>query len=434
MTNMNKIEKMASNGWIVFRLPYGQKKTPPKGFTGKKAITGDAIESMMKSELALYNEKNNNIGIRMPMDVVGIDVDDSSTLSGRAVRDLTQGSYRITSTDGYERYTAYYRLPEGVSSDALRNLPDEVDLITHNHRYSVIGGHPSGRQYRILDKDNNEIESLPDWADLDTLPTGVMNIMKREDKALKSPISVQKSNKAQCDTSGIEMAHTACERSTKVYNKGLEVMASSVSRHNGFLNAVKALNAENQKGHSIGVLVKLLTDLFVSMSGEDRTDEAMRMVEGLGWIDSPCTDCDNSMGRFDYGIMNDAEMEVDEVINEVWIRIAEKKIEFPTSNHKKAFEKKVSKNMMLDRIAKSKNRAKAEESYIKNQIVEGKTEVYNSSLNTIIDDISTTEEEKKIAIMLSFGYDRKDITREVGISNPTLKKRLTAMGERYKNS
>lgn len=434
MTGMNKMDKLASNGWIVFRLPYGQKKTPPKGFTGKKAITGEYINEMVKTEVSLYNEKTNNIGIRMPMNVVGIDVDDSSTLSGRAIRDLTQGSYRITSTDGYERYTAYYRLPEGVTSESLKNLPNEVDLISHSHRYSVIGGHPSGREYKILDMDNNEIDTLPDWNDLDLLPTGVMDLMGRTDKAIKAPISVQKTERAQLDHNAIEMANTACERSTKVYNKGVEVMSSSVSRHNGFLNAIKALNSENQKGHSIGILVRLLFDLFISMSDNDRTNEAMRMIEGLDWVDSPCTDCDTSMGVFNYGIMNDAEMENDEVINEVWIRIADKNIVFPTSNHKKAFEKKVSKNMMLDRIAKSKNRVKAEENYIKNQIVEGKTEVHNSTLRTTIEDMSVTEEDRKIAIMISFGYDRKDITREVGISNPTLKKRLKAMGERYESN
>lgn len=423
---MNIIRTLRTKGWIPFVLPRGAKFPPPKGMTGAKAETGEALDTLIDEQEDQYNPSAHNVGIRMPEGVIGIDVDNSEDEIGGQIRDVTSNTYRISSTDGISRFTALYRVPDGFEYENMRNLPKVIDLITPSHRYTVMGLHPSGREYSIYGPAGEKLDSLPPVSSLELLPSSVMDLMKRETKKTET---IKITHKGTSKTGEWVMSQPACSKSVMTFNRGIEMMNEAPSRHEGVLRLVWALNRENNKGHSVGPLVGLVIDEFISLVGDsDRLAEVERTAETLAWVDAPCSACESQpAGNYDLNLLKDAGLDEGELVSEMWIKSSE--LSFPTDGHRASFERVASKNLMLDKIQKDKNRRKAEELYMK-QLSERSVSVSGNGMRELVDSIAKTDQERTIAYMLAFGFSRKEIGEAVGISNPTLKKRIMEMGRR----
>lgn len=427
---ITKIDESIANGWDLFYIPKGQKFPPPKGFTGAKS--NPSSEELEAQANKVKSRDDSNIGIRIPEGVVGVDIDDESTSSGRLIQASTGNSFRVTSTDGIRRYTAFYRLPEGVTVDSLKNV-DGVDLITRFHRYSVLGIHPSGRDYRLLDPKGNEIDSLPPLNELELLPDDVFNEMKRGpyEKKRASTTSKVKSNKTsiKIEVESNLYIHEVedkdsfsdlvfddidpCFEAREAFSVGIELVKFYWSAHTATLKALKALEGVNKRGHSVGTLPLDIIGAFVDRVGEDRRDEAERMAEGLDFKSSMC-DCNQreiDEIYIDPSLLEQSGLDKEEVLTEVWIRTQGKV--FPSVNHRLSFEKITARNFLLNKISVLNNKRKAERAFSDNHVkVSNSFEVMN--VMNVVEALSKSEDEKKILFMIAYGEPMKDISAEMG--------------------
>lgn len=162
-------------GWRgILPLPAGRKKPVPSGYTGR----GGADPSYPDVYAWTETEGGGNIALRMPHDVVGLDVDDYGDKAGVATLALHEqmhgalpATWRSTSRDTRLGGIRFYRVPPGLE------WPGELDgggieIIQRHHRYAVVGPsvHPEGGTYRWYDPDGTPSLSPPRPDQLPALP------------------------------------------------------------------------------------------------------------------------------------------------------------------------------------------------------------------------------------------------------------------------
>ena len=142
-------------GWpAVLPLPHNRKDPPPKGWTGRGAPYPD----LAQVEEWLEDPDSGNIALRLPPDVIAIDVDDYSDKHGAdqfALRQAQWGelppTWISTSWEGTASGIRFYRVPEGLKWSG--NVAKDIEVIQAGHRYAVIAPsiHPEGRPYQWID-------------------------------------------------------------------------------------------------------------------------------------------------------------------------------------------------------------------------------------------------------------------------------------------
>jgi hypothetical protein len=155
-------------GWHPIELPAGAKGPPPEGRTGY----GGNDMTTAEVEAAAWV---GNVGLRMPPDVIGLDVDVYRG-GDRTMRELFARCGELPATwishsgrnDGSG--IRYYRVPVGLAWVA--GLAG-IDIIRQNHRYAAAAPsvHPDGRPYGWVDQ--NELaftQEIPRVEDLPELP------------------------------------------------------------------------------------------------------------------------------------------------------------------------------------------------------------------------------------------------------------------------
>lgn len=180
------------NGWQPVPLPVREKKQPPAGVTGQKGrdVTEEDVAHWTATAPPL-----SNIGLRMPENVVGIDVDDyladdgTRKVGGQTLADLeadlgplpptTVSSCRFAAFP--ESGIRFYIVPDAYdTNDWPEKFGQDVDTIRHGHRYAVV--HPSvvkGRTYQWLDQRTGELgAAAPSVAELPELPTAWCEYMQ----------------------------------------------------------------------------------------------------------------------------------------------------------------------------------------------------------------------------------------------------------------
>lgn len=136
-------------GWHPFPLPAHEKAPPPKGTTGYGAtdLTNAEIDAA---------SWDGNIGVRVPVDVIGIDVD--AYKGGDAVIEKMEDdlcplplTYVSHSNRRDGSGIKFYRVPVGMAW--VPGFPG-VEVVQRSHRYAVVWPslHPEGRSYYWLDE------------------------------------------------------------------------------------------------------------------------------------------------------------------------------------------------------------------------------------------------------------------------------------------
>ena len=147
-------------GWsAVLPLPPRQKTPPPDGFTGREGADPD------DARIAAWAARhpNGNVALRMPADVIGIDVDAYGEKKGGITLAATEGqwgqlppTYRSTSRpDDPVSGIRFFRVPTGtilpgqVEAGANGTRTGDIEIIQRHHRYAVAAPslHPKGRRY-----------------------------------------------------------------------------------------------------------------------------------------------------------------------------------------------------------------------------------------------------------------------------------------------
>ena len=157
-------------GYSPLPLPARDKAEPPTGYTGHAGPMLSRADVQAFLDDPKYAQAN--IGIRLPDDVLGLDVDNYEDKPGKetlADRENRWGALPLTPistsrTDGISGIRLY-RVPPGLRY--VSGLPG-IELIAHYHRYCVGAPsiHPEGRVYR-WDTDDGK---APAVADLPELP------------------------------------------------------------------------------------------------------------------------------------------------------------------------------------------------------------------------------------------------------------------------
>jgi len=158
-------------GWAPLPLPNGKKTPPPDGTTGGV----DYYPSYADVESWSETNPDSNIALRLPHDVVGIDID-AYKAAGMATYARLQEilgplppTWRSSSkTDGTSGIYLF-RLPEGVES-RFGDVGEGIETIRWNHRYAIVSPslHPDGHTYAWWY--GPETTKAPKVADLPLLP------------------------------------------------------------------------------------------------------------------------------------------------------------------------------------------------------------------------------------------------------------------------
>ena len=172
-------------GWIVFPLPDRDKYPPERGATG-----WNGIDRTVEAYAGIRPRRN--VGLRMPVGVIGIDVDCYDTKEGWATLQALiakcgplPSTPVLTSREDGRSGIRFFRVPDDT---VIRGLPGPgIESLQRHHRYAVAAAsvHPSTRKpYRWLAPSGvagemTELPDVPRVADLPQLPTEWLEELQR---------------------------------------------------------------------------------------------------------------------------------------------------------------------------------------------------------------------------------------------------------------
>ncbi len=175
----DQAEAYRAKGWSgEIALPARAKDPPPDGFTGYEGRFSTPTDWARWRQSGLTN-----IALRLPPNVVGLDVDAYGGKRGAetlATREAEWGAlpptYVSTSRGVSASGIRLFRLPPGAPTGAENGWPTEagpgIEIIRFAHRYAVVwpSVHPEGRIYRWRRPDGGDAGELPGLGDLAELP------------------------------------------------------------------------------------------------------------------------------------------------------------------------------------------------------------------------------------------------------------------------
>lgn len=169
-----------NRGWASpLPVPYGSKRLTASGWTGYKG----EIPDLAQVKKWIIQNASDNIAIRMPEDVIGIDVD----AYGEKYGDLTLDVWEMTvgplpatwrSTSRHDSDISgiwWFRLPPEAAGLHWHDLGGDVETISWHHRYAMVWPsiHPdTGQTYGWYDENMRRVADPPRVDDLAFLPIG----------------------------------------------------------------------------------------------------------------------------------------------------------------------------------------------------------------------------------------------------------------------
>lgn len=293
----------------VLPLPATAKTPVPRGYTGRDG----AWPSYPDVQAWVEDKGAGNIALRLPPDVLGVDVDHYDSKPGGAIlADLERRlgalppTWRTTSRDDGLSGIRLYRIPAGLRWPGV--LGPGIETIRHEHRYAVAwpSTHPNGGTYRWITPDGaTMLGGVPHIDDLPDLPAAWVEHFTHGEMATEQPKAglTESTSAAWLTERG---TGSPCRRVDTALERGMADMASGGSRHDAALALTNRLVWLAGEGHP-GAAAALNTAgaWFVTKVGADRGDDEARsewdrMV--LGAIDlaaaawptptntDPCTD------------------------------------------------------------------------------------------------------------------------------------------------
>lgn len=238
-----------------------------------------------------------NLALRLPPDVLGIDVDAYDGKTGAATLEEHQrawgklpATWVITSRDDGVSGIRLYRIPSGLAWPG--QVGPGIETIHRGHRYVMAPPslHPSGRIYRAIRPDG--LVSLRDRPAPDGLPelpeawvAGLSRGPASPDRKLDLTL-----DEATGWTSGTNSPRVArlCPELRAEVEEVLRALPLAGSRHELMRNRLLVIARLADQGHpGLHSALEILGSAFVASVGEDRADAAGefgRMVAGAAGI------------------------------------------------------------------------------------------------------------------------------------------------------
>lgn len=288
----NAVDDYWRQGWRgVLPLRRGRKIAPPTGFTGKAGAEPSYPDVMSWAELY----PDGNLCLRMPADVIGIDVDAYGAKTGAdALAEAEQrwgalpATVLTTSREDGVSGIRLYRIPAGVELAEGIEFPElgvgDIEIVQRHHRYALAWPsiHPEGRGYWWRNSDG-QIVGIPAVDELPELPAAWLEALRAPARA---PMAAGSYPAAEALTGG-EPSTAVAERLRQAIK---ELNLPGSSRHDTARGHVLALMRLGKRGE-LGVepALRALGEMFIALVAPDRAggrDEAEReyrsMVVGPG--------------------------------------------------------------------------------------------------------------------------------------------------------
>lgn len=245
-------------GWRgILPLPANKKHDPPKGYTGAGGHDPYYPEVW---EWVTGPAGAGNIALRMPSNVIGIDVDDYGDKRGGDTLALAEAAHgplpptwRSTSRDDGTSGIRLYRIPEGLAWPG--EVGASIELIQTRHRYCVVWPsiHPEGRTYRWISPDGLVSTAVPDPDELPLLPDSWVQAYTGGELATNTVRVDVKHADAVGWLAATEHATKAmCTRMTKALDQHAADLAGSA--HNSTRDATLRIARLADEGHHGAVL------------------------------------------------------------------------------------------------------------------------------------------------------------------------------------
>jgi hypothetical protein len=258
-------------GWSPIRLPHRKKFPPPAGYTGYFGTHVGLAEAE-----AFARAGGGNVGLRLPPNVLAIDVDNYGEKTGGVTFD--DAARRLGPLPPTWRSTArhddpvsgiyYFRVPAGRVWPG--ELGPDVELIHHGERYAVVAPsvHPNGGEYGWYDPDGLPAADGPTVGELPELPAEWVAELDRGDAADRPAKVSLKEGDAWDWLQGLPTGDP-CPPVQKVLD-GAEKAFSDGSRHDTARGLVLRLVRLGEQGHT-GTLAALdtLEGMFLAAFGGD---------------------------------------------------------------------------------------------------------------------------------------------------------------------
>ena len=295
-------------GWSPLPLPAKQKTPVPKGYTGAAGTNPSFPDVQAWTE----DRGDGNIALRLPPDILGIDVDHYDGKPGGLVLNALEEqlgalppTWRTTSRDDSHSGIRLYRIPAGLRWPG--SLGPGIDTIRHDHRYAVAwpSVHPNGGTYRwITPAGVPTISDLPDPTTLPDLPDAWITHFTNGEAATDQPRADLADTAARTWVAD-HGTGTPCRVMAGVLERALTDLRTTTTRHDTALQATNRIIWIAGEGHAGAALAlhETRAAFLTAVAGERTPDDAAaewdRMVTGAARLSAaahpthrpdPCAD------------------------------------------------------------------------------------------------------------------------------------------------
>lgn len=260
-------------GWHgVLPLPPRAKKYPPTGYTGSAGVDPSGPDIYTWAE-----HHPGNVALRMPPDVIGIDVDAYGEKRGadtigrsRTAWGALPPTWRITSRDDGISGILLYRVPPDLAWPG--EVGPGVEILQRAHRYAVAppSVHPEGRTYRWIDPAGVTTISPPRPSDLPDLPESWVEGLTG---GVAAPIANRGSTSYRQAATWLACRVAPTEKPCRRMAEVRDEVATNIkgNAHNTARRAVAALARLAEGGHRGGISVATATKaMFIAEATDPR--------------------------------------------------------------------------------------------------------------------------------------------------------------------
>lgn len=266
-------------GWPVLWLPFACKHEPPKGFTGATGV--DADEETVLGE---WFETDGNIALRMPANIIGIDIDRDKKTGKKTGWQNFQKLVKklgpldisfVMSNQGQDienGFTAFFEVPAGVK---FKGGVEKIDIITRSHRYQVAAPsvHPDGPRYQWISwASKMPVNFIPEADSFPQLPKAWIDYLTRPESAV-APVSVPREPGEQLPpVADFDALGEQCAAQRAIITKAVNNLKTiTMSRHDEMVRVVYVIVLNARQGHT--GMADSLEAYFKSWAGTFSADE-----------------------------------------------------------------------------------------------------------------------------------------------------------------
>lgn len=160
------------NGWTPIPLPVRKKYPPARGWTGATKTNSGGLAPAEQISEWMAAEGDGNICLRMPKNVIGIDVDMYGEKVGRETLRLAEEAWGAlpktwsTTSRSDGSGIRLFRVPEGLAWPGKLPQGGGIELVRWDHRYAIVAPslHPDGgAEYHWVSPDGDNTTEADGW-------------------------------------------------------------------------------------------------------------------------------------------------------------------------------------------------------------------------------------------------------------------------------